>query len=57
MAKKAIIRGPDLDSAKREFMTGQHLDKVPRDLGAKPRSPMSRRNNILRSAVGSRRSL
>lgn len=55
MASKPIIRGPDLDSARREFNTGQHLDKVPRDLGAKPRTPMGRKNSIIRSAVGKRR--
>jgi hypothetical protein len=48
MAKKAIMRGPDLDSARRDADTGLYTDKASRLITSRPR-PM---NGPLRSPVG-----
>ena len=68
MARQALIRGPDLDSARRDADTGVYTDTVgrvrPRS-AAKPmalarafqprRSPRGRTATVVRRASGSRR--
>lgn len=71
MPRKPIIRGPDLDSARRDFMTGQHLDGPARGMvgggagssmsdlrsvvGSNKRMPKGRLSTTIRRATGNRR--
>ena len=63
MARQALIRGPDLDSARRDADTGVYTDVRSRSSLAKPmarafqprRSPRGRTSTVIRRASGSRR--
>lgn len=53
MASKAIIRGPDLDSAKRDPNTGAYLDKV----RGMSKRPARSRASVIRRAIGPKRTM